>query len=101
MLLQFGSKTLHTDNFDRLLFKTEYITASKSVRFDLSFVANSFNVTNVLFGYTGYGVNRAVHMCNAPENMNPENRDRLIKFLSNQMDRLLGYRREYREGKFQ
>ena len=53
------------------------------------------------FGYTGYGVNRAVHMCNAPENMNPENRDRLIKFLSNQMDRLLGYRREYREGKFQ
>lgn len=38
-------------------------------------------------------------MCNSPENINPENRDRLIKFLSNQMDRLLGYRREYREGK--
>ncbi|XP_067940681.1 innexin unc-9-like [Watersipora subatra] len=48
--------------------------------------------------HAGYGVNRAVHMCNSPENINPENRDRLIKFLSNQMDRLLGYRREYREG---
>ena len=71
-----------------------------SVRFDPGFVTSSFKLTLVLFGYTGYGVNRAVHMCNAPENMNPENRDRLIKFLSNQMDRLLGYRREYREGKF-
>ena len=52
----------------------------------------------LLLTVTGYGVNRAVHMCNSPENINPENRDRLIKFLSNQMDRLLGYRREYREG---
>lgn len=49
--------------------------------------------------FVGYGVNRAVNMCNSPENLNPESRDRLIKFLSNQMDRLLGYRREYREGK--
>jgi len=48
---------------------------------------------------SGYGVNRAVQMCNSPENINPENRDRLIKFISNQMDRLLGYRREYREGR--
>jgi len=47
----------------------------------------------------GYGVDRAVHMCNLTENLNPENRDRLVRFLSCQLDRLLGYRREYREGK--
>lgn len=48
--------------------------------------------------FLGYGVNRSVQMCNEIENVNPVNRDKMIKFLSNQMDRLLDYRREYREG---
>lgn len=46
----------------------------------------------------GYDVNKIVQMCNIIENINPISRDKMVRFLTNHMDRLLGYRREYRQG---
>lgn len=46
----------------------------------------------------GYDIHSIVNTCNKSDNLNPEKRDGVIAYITNHIDRLLGYRREYREG---
>lgn len=71
---------------------TPFVLMLQACMFTLPRIVWSFSTH-----YVGYSVNRIVSLCNAPENINPESRDKVIKFLTNQIDRLLGYRREFRQ----
>jgi len=44
----------------------------------------------------GYDIHHIVGLCNKGDNLNPDKRDGVIAYLTNHLDRLLGYRREYR-----
>lgn len=71
---------------------TPFVLMLQACMFTLPRIVWSFSTH-----YVGYNVNRIVSMCNSPENINPESRDKMVKFLTNQIDRLLGYRREFRQ----
>jgi len=46
----------------------------------------------------GYDIHSIVNTCNSSDNLNPEKRDGVIAYITSHVDRLLGYRREYRDG---
>ncbi|XP_067940884.1 innexin unc-9-like [Watersipora subatra] len=46
----------------------------------------------------GYDIHQIVLTCNKSDLLNPEKRDGVIAYVTSHLDRLLGYRREYRDG---
>ncbi|XP_067941208.1 innexin unc-9-like [Watersipora subatra] len=66
----------------------------------LAFQAFLFTIPGLLWKVfssgAGYDIHHIVHLCIKDDNINPEKRDGVIAYVTSHLDRLLGYRREYR-----